>query len=1007
MKIKFENSLEHQLEAIEAIVGIFQGQEICKTTFTVEKNIRQMRLGTVENELGIGNKLLLFPEEIQENLNSIQTKNGLPITKKLSQKDYNFSVEMETGTGKTYVYLRTILEMNKRYGFTKFIIVVPSIAIKEGVKKSLEITKEHFKELYDNIIYDYFVYESKKIDQIRNFAVNDCIQIMVINIDAFNKDTNIINIERDQANGYRPIDYIQQCSPIVIIDEPQNMESERAKEALKNLNPLCTLRYSATHKEKYNSVYKLDSIDAYEKQLVKQIEVATVGVTDSNNTEYIKLNSVKTNKNGISAKLELDIKSGKAVVRKEVVVKKGDILSEKAKRDIYDGYIVNDIYCELGNEWIDLVKVNLKLGQVNGGQDPILIKRLQIRKTIQEHFEKQKRLRPLGIKVLSLFFIDKVSNYRVYDEDGKAQLGNYAEIFEEEYIDIIEKNPEYNKLSDSSMPLFQRASKAHDGYFSIDKKKNKSGKDVEFYKDTKGTTDADNDTFNKIMRDKEKLLSFSEPLSFIFSHSALKEGWDNPNVFQICTLNETTSEMKKRQEIGRGLRIAVNQHGERVRGFEVNTLTVMANESYDNFVTSLQSEMEKDEGIKFGYIEDHIFSNIVIKVKTHDEAGKEYTKEDYLGHSKSKEIFKALVEYGYVEISGKATDKLKKDLLEKEVEIPTEFSDIKEKIVEKLKSSSGRLIIRNADEKVKVEINKNIYLGEDFRELWNKVKYKTTYSVDFNEEKLINECSKILSESVYIPFQKVLFTKTRLEITKGGILEGKELQIEDSLNGEQYKENFQLPDIISYLQNETNLTRKTIVDILIKSKTLNSFKKDPQKYLEQVSELIKRTMQSFIVDGIRYEKIGENEYYCQELFETEDLFGYLKTAQDKKSNMIESKKSPYSHIIFDSETIENPFAQEMEKSQNVKVYAKLPNWFKIETPLGNYNPDWAVLISSTGDSNGEKLYFVVETKGSIFSGDLRGNEKAKIDCGKSHFRALETGVSFELADNFDKLKSKF
>lgn len=567
MKIKFEEDLGYQLEAIESITDIFNGQENNKTMFTVEKTVgSQIKLGTVENELGIGNSLLLFPEEILKNLNEIQVKNGLPQTKKLRKDDYHFSVEMETGTGKTYVYLRTIMELNKQYGFTKFIIVVPSIAIKEGVYKTLEITKDHFKGLYDNVPYDYFIYDSKKIDMIRNFAVNDTIQIMVITIDAFNKDTNIIKQERDQANGYRPIDYIQQCHPIVIIDEPQNMESDKAKEAIKDLNPLCTLRYSATHKEKYNPVFKLDSIDAYDKQLVKQIEVATVGVTQSANTEYIKVTDIKATKTGITAKLELDVKSGAKVTRKEVTVKKGDHLNEKAKRDIYDGYTVNEITVneeDSSKSFIDLGKVRLTLGQLNGGENPDTIKRLQIRKTIKEHLDKQKRLKDQGIKVLSLFFIDKVANYRIYDsETGESKKGKYAIMFEEEYYELIQR-PEYHDLGTLSVPLEKRPEVVHDGYFSMDKKKSKSGKEYFEEKDTKGNTNADNDTFNKIMRDKERLLSFDEPLSFIFSHSALKEGWDNPNVFQICTLNETTSEMKKRQEIGRGLRIAVNQHGER------------------------------------------------------------------------------------------------------------------------------------------------------------------------------------------------------------------------------------------------------------------------------------------------------------------------------------------------------------------------------------------------------------------------------------------------------------
>ncbi|MEG2352917.1 MAG: DEAD/DEAH box helicase family protein [Cetobacterium sp.] len=998
MKIKFEDDLGYQLEAIESITDIFNGQESNKTIFTVEKTVgSQIKLGTVENELGIGNSLLLFPEEILKNLNEIQVKNGLPQTKKIKKDDYHFSVEMETGTGKTYVYLRTIMELNKQYGFTKFIIVVPSIAIKEGVYKTLEITKDHFKGLYDNVPYDYFIYDSKKIDMIRNFAVNDTIQIMVITIDAFNKDTNIIKQERDQANGYRPIDYIQQCHPIVIIDEPQNMESDKAKEAIKDLNPICTLRYSATHKEKYNPVFKLDSIDAYDKQLVKQIEVATVGVTHSANTEYIKVTDIKATKTRITAKLELDVKSGAKVTRKEVTVKKGDHLNEKAKRDIYEGYTVNEITVneeDSSKSFIDLGKVRLTLGQLNGGENPDTIKRLQIRKTIKEHLDKQRILKDQGIKVLSLFFIDKVANYRIYDpETGEPKKGKYAIMFEEEYYELIQR-PEYHDLGTLSVPLEKRPEVVHDGYFSMDKKKSKSGKEYFEEKDTKGNTNADNDTFNKIMRDKERLLSFDEPLSFIFSHSALKEGWDNPNVFQICTLNETTSEMKKRQEIGRGLRIAVNQHGERVRGFEVNTLTVMANESYEQFVENLQKEMEKEENIKFGVVESHIFANIIVDIK--------HGKEIYLGHEKSEEIFNYLIAESYIDPKGKVQDKLKIDLKDNRITLPEELKTFETAIIKKLKSTAGKLIIKNADDKKKVCINKGVLLSPEFKELWDKVKYKTTYEVNFDEKKLIEKCVEAIDNTVYISSEKFLFEKKRLQITQGGIEEGMTISEHEDI---KIYNRYKLPDIVSYLQNETNLTRRSIVDILTKTSTLNSFKKDPQMYLEQVTDIIKRTMRTFIVDGIKYQKIGESEYYSQELFETEDLFGYLKTEMNKNGNMIESSKSPYSHVVIDSD-IEGSFANDLEKSSNVIRYAKLPDWFKIATPLGSYNPDWAVLVKPNLNKDEEKLYFIVETKGSLFEEDRRETENLKIKCGKEHFKAVNTGVGFKVASSFENFFDK-
>ncbi len=992
MKIKFEENLKYQLEAIKSITDIFRGQEINRNVFTVESTHENQLFGKVENYFGIGNGLLLHKEDILDNLNKIQTKNGLEKTKDINKSNYNFSVEMETGTGKTYVYLRTIMELNKNYGFTKFIIVVPSIAIKEGVYKTLEITKDHFKLLYDNLPYDYFIYDSKKIDTIRNFAVSDNLQIMIINIDSFNKDSNVINQERDQANGYRPIEYIKQCNPIIIVDEPQNMESENAKKAISQLNPLCTLRYSATHRDKYNQVFKLDSIDAYENQLVKQIEVSTIELINNTNTDYIKLQSIKLTKTGINATVELDVKSRNKIIRKNVTIKNGDDLKDLASRNIYDGYIVNEITYnknDISKSYVDFGKVKLYIGQLNGEENPETIKRLQIRKTIQEHLEKQKRLKSRGIKVLSLFFIDRVANYRLYNLDtGDKEKGKYALIFEEEYNKLLETK-EYKDEG------FHPAHLVHDGYFSGDKKKSSNGQEYFLEKDTKGTTNSDNDTFNKIMRDKEKLLSFEEPLSFIFSHSALKEGWDNPNVFQICTLNETTSEIKKRQEIGRGLRICVNQQGERIRGFDVNTLTVMANESYDQFVSSLQTEMEKDENIRFGKIESFIFSNVIVS----NENGKEV----YLGHDKSEEIYQYLLINNYIDHEGNIQDKLKIELNENKLELPTEFNEIRDKIVRKLESRVTNLVIKNASDKKKIELNKEILISPEFKELWDKIKHKTVYKVNFNSEELIKKCVTSIDDLVYIPEEKYRYTKSSLKLSEGGIKKENEI-LETNKTYSVY--SYKLPDIVSYLQNETNLTRKSIVKILTKTKTLESFKKNPQFYIEQVTEIIKNIMKEFIVDGIKYEKIGDNEYYCQELFEKEDLYGYFKDEMSKQNNIQESTKSPYKGLILDSE-VEKNFALSLENNKNIILYAKLPKWFKISTPLGNYNPDWAVLVRPDLDKYEEKLFFIVETKGSLFENERRELENLKINCGKKHFESISKEVTFKTTNSFNDFSSIF
>ncbi|MCA9407179.1 MAG: DEAD/DEAH box helicase family protein [Candidatus Omnitrophica bacterium] len=988
MKIKFDANLDFQKESIHSIVDLFEGQETCRTNFTVapmpEKHL-------FDSDLGVGNKLELLPEEILSNVKNIQLKNGLKPSAKLDSMD--FTIEMETGTGKTYVYLRTMFELNKKYGFTKFVIVVPSVAIKEGVFKSLQMTEEHLKTHYDNVNYDYFIYDSQKLEQVRSFATSDYIQIMVINIDAFRKSftdpekeskANVIHRTHDKLSGNKPIEFIQATHPIVIIDEPQSVDhTDKAKVAISSLKPLCTLRYSATHREQYNLMYKLDSVDAYERKLVKQIEVASLQVKDQHNKAYIKLLKVDNSKGTIRAQVEIDIQKSGKIKRDKKWIKSGDdLFSISGGRNIYEGYIISDIYCEKGNEYIDFTSNPdiVYLGQALGEMEQGEFKRVQIRKTIEEHLDKELKLRPKGIKVLSLFFIDKVANYRIYDEDGNPQKGKYAQIFEEEYSQIIKK-PKFNTLfegvdRDSTTEL------VHNGYFAIDgKKKDTSGREIYKESSGEGKTVADESAYHLIMRDKEKLIGFDTKLKFIFSHSALKEGWDNPNVFQICTLNETGSEMKKRQEIGRGLRIAVNQDGDRVHGFEVNTLTIMANESYEAFAEALQNEIEREEGIKFGVVEDHTFANVVVLDK--DE------KEHYLGVESSESIWKCLLDNKYICDSGKVQESLKKDLNENTIKLPEEYAQAHPQIIKILKKITGKLNIKNADDKKIISLNKAVYLSDDFKELWDRIKYKTTHRVDFNVDELIAECSKEIKENLIVGRAKIVYQKGKTEITKGGVSIS---EVRESMVVYGARD-YVLPDVVGYLQNETNLTRKTIVDILIKSERLEDFKNNPQKYIDEVGQIIKRTMRRFIVDGIKYQKIGDAFYWSQELFESEELFGYLE------KNMIESTKSIYDHTVYDSD-IESSFAKEFEKSDDIKLYAKLPGWFKVETPLGNYNPDWAVVIERDGK---EKLYFVVESKGSLFTDALRPIEKAKINCGKAHFKALDTDVKFAVANKYENI----
>jgi type III restriction enzyme len=992
MKIQFDSALSYQTEAINSIVDIFQGQELCDSNFSVyspEFLAKQHNLNF--SETGYGNRLTLTEGKILQNVQQIQLKNGLKPSSRteIDRNKLDFTIEMETGTGKTYVYLRSIMEMYRRFGFSKHIIVVPSIPIKEGVFKSLQITKEHLKTLYDNVLYNFFVYDSSKLNEVRDFATNDSLEIMVINIDAFRKSFEDPKDEKKTANiihryndalGYKPLDLIRNTNPVVFIDEPQTtMGTPLAKKAVEGLNPLCILRYSATHKEKVNLMYKLDAVDAYEQKLVKQIEVGCIQSEGIHNQAYIKLEKVLIGKGFPQAKIEVDKLEGGSIKRVSITVKRNEDLESITGRMEYAGYIINDIHGVEGNEYIDFTSNDkiIKLGEAIGFAEAGQMRRALIRKTIEEHLDKEIELNPKGIKVLTLFFIDTVSKYRVYDEDGNQQNGEYAQIFEEEYIKAINK-PKYISLFNEIEDAEKDAKLVHNGYFSIDKKSKKSNtkEKFEFYKDTSGSTAADEDTYSLIMRDKETLLSlydgkdWKKKIRFIFSHSALKEGWDNPNVFQICTLKEAgASEIRRRQEIGRGLRLCVNQNGERVYGHETNILTVMASESYAEFVDNLQKEIEKETGIKFGILEDHSFNNIVLNIEDEEIS--------YLGQEKSEELFKHLLNKGYIDIRGKVQDLLRIHLKEDKVELPEEFIErehVLRQIISKLKDGAGKLEIKNQDDKKKIELNKRVLVSPEFKELWDKVKHKTTFSVDFDADSLIKECIQAMDKRLEIKRGKIVYSKVAIKIKTGGVINEDPanyvMTVDDNVS--------QLPDIVTYLQNETQLTRKSIVKILTGTTKLPYFNVNPQKFIEGCIDIINEQMRLHIVDGIQYNKIGEAEFYSQELFQNEELFGYIN------KNLKESTKSPFQYVVYDS-IVESNLASEFERNENITVYAKLPSWFQIDTPLGMYNPDWAILWK---DDKEEKLFFVVESKGSTGLFDLRPKEQGKIDCGKKHFKEL-------------------
>lgn len=970
MKLHFEPNLDYQHAAIEAVCELFRGQEINRTEFTVTSSVGGLAQGMgVESDLGIGNRLKLLTDEVLANLRHVQIHNGLRPSALLTSGD--FSVEMETGTGKTYVYLRSIFELNRRYGFSKFVIVVPSVAIKEGVYKTLQITEEHFRGLYANTPFEYFLYDSSKLGQVRNFATSPHIQIMVVTVGAINKkDVNNLYKDSEKTGGEKPIDLIKATCPIVIVDEPQSVDGGlegRGKEALDAMHPLCTLRYSATHVDKHHMVYRLDAVDAYEQKLVKQIEVASAGVEGGHNKPYLRLLSASNKRGAITARVELDMQRGTQVNRQEVTVQDGDDLEQVTGRAVYANCLVGEIICAKDRESVELRVPGgehwLHIGQAFGGVDDEALKRQMIRRTIKEHLDKELRLRPQGIKVLSLFFIDHVAYYRQYDADGHLQKGKYAVIFEEEYRRLIH-HPDYQTLfTDASV---NDAAEVHDGYFSIDKK---GGWSDTADNNQSGRESAER-AYNLIMKDKERLLSFDTKLKFIFSHSALKEGWDNPNVFQICALRDMSTERERRQTIGRGLRLCVNQQGERLRGFDINTLTVIATESYEQFADNLQKEIEQDTGIHFGIVEKHQFAAIPVI----DATG----QTQPLGVEQSETIWGHLHTTGMVDDKGRVQDTLRVALKDGTLTLPEAFTEQLPQVKEVLRKLAGKLEIKNADERKQIKTRQAVLASEEFKALWERIKHKTTYRVHFDNEALLKTCSKAIQDGPPIARTRLQWRKADLTIGKAGV------STQETRVSEQvaiYETDIELPDILTDLQDKTQLTRRSLVRILTESGRLDDFSKNPQQFIDIVAEAINRAKRLAIVDGIKYQRIGDEHYYAQELFATEELTGYLK-------NLLSSSKSVYEYVVYDSPVIERSFAEQLEHNEAVKVYTKLPGWFKVPTPLGTYNPDWAVLVEEEG---GERFYFVVETKSSLFADDLRNKESAQIKCGEAHFKALAMG----------------
>lgn len=973
MKLKFDPSLQYQQDAINAVLGVFDGQPIAQTGAMAFQSLQIG--GLFQTELGMGNRLNLPDDEILKNVHTVQEANGIEKVAALAGRE--FSIEMETGTGKTYVYLRTIFELNKTYGFRKFIIVVPSVAIREGVLKSIEIMREHFHALYDNVPFGSFVYDSKRLGSVRQFADSNHIQIMVINIQAFLKDVadeevnpdeldedalkklNVIYRDNDRMGG-KPIEFIQATNPIVIIDEPQSVDNTpKSRRAIQQLNPVATLRYSATHRNPYNLLYKLGPIEAYDLRLVKRIEVASIRADDDYSAAYVQLLQTDNTK-GIKAQLEIH-KAGPTGPKKyKLWVRQGDDLYQLSGEHFpyRSGFVVQNIDSTPGYESVEFNQGRyLSPGQAIGGAGQDVMQAM-VRETVEQHLKKERALKDRGIKVLSLFFIDKVANYRIYNADGTTGLGKIGHWFEEAYRELAAK-PMYRSL----IPF--EVEQLHNGYFSQDKKGQ--------VKDTRGNTRDDEDTYALIMRDKERLLDPKEPLRFIFSHTALREGWDNPNVFQICTLREVGSELERRQQIGRGLRLPVNQEGERVHDEHLNRLTVVASEGYEDFAAALQTEYEQDFGIKFGRIERQAFAKLV-------RPAEDGTEQQPLGQETSQRIWRDLQTRGYLNAAGDIQERFQPDNLFFELEIAEEFADLRPAIVDEMRKYVFKNRIANAHKKQNVTFNKQVHLRDDFRELWSRISQKTRYRVEFQTRELVDLAVHRLKTMERIQPLTLTSTRVDVEFTRAGI--SAERQLEHKTRTMEAPRV--LPDIIAYLQKETELTRHTLITILRESGRLSEFRDNPQQFMALVAREIGYAMHELMLQGIQYEKIA-GEFWEMQRIEDEGEKGISRYLKDLYA-VQNRDKSLFDHVEFESE-VEKRFAADLDDNENVKLFVKLPGWFKIDTPIGSYNPDWAFVTERE-----EKLYFVRETKSTLDSEERRTKENQKIHCGRRHFE--EIGVDF-------------
>lgn len=1009
MKLQFKHQ-KFQADAAKAVVDVFKGQPYLTPSYRMDTGRDQTAMGAVYTDTGWRNEPVvpeLSDQMILDNLRQVQRANLIRPSDKLEGR-FNLTIEMETGVGKTYTYIKTMYELNAHYGWTKFIVVVPSIAIREGVYKSFQVTRDHFAQEYGKKI-RFFIYNSKQLTEIDRFASDSAINVMIINSQAFNatgKDARRIRMKLDEFRSRRPIDIIAKTNPILIIDEPQSVEGKKTKEGLIDFNPMITLRYSATHKADaiYNMVYRLDAMEAYNKRLVKRIAVK--GISQSGNPAnrgYVYLEGIRLSKADPEALISFDFKGKKGIRKVTKKLKEGHNLYDQSGQleEYKDGYVISAIDGRDGSvEFLNGLK--LYDGDVVGQVSEEDLRRIQIRETILSHFERERALFHKGIKVLSLFFIDEVAKYKQYDKAGQVQDGIYAQIFEEEYQNVLDAlQKDFGSEAYWAYLDAIPAEKTHAGYFSIDKK----GKMIDPKAKGKEKLSDDVDAYDLIMKNKELLLDgdpVKSPVRFIFSHSALREGWDNPNVFQICTLKQSGSDVRKRQEVGRGLRLCVNREGERmdatVLGEEVqnvNILTVIASESYDDFARGLQTELAQAVGHRPTKVTADLFVDRVIQ----DAAGNAQVIDQALADA----IFYGLIIERYIDKAGALTDLYEEDKANEAVKLCEEVAGYEAGVLEILASvyDGNALVPKDArKDNVELKVDRDKLAMPEFKALWDRISPKTIYVVDFDSKELVDKAIDKLNDKLKVP--KVFFkveTGSLGDIgSKEDLQEGKSFVKEKaqtyeakagrgSGSGVSY-------DLIGKIVEGTGLTRRDVVAILkgMKPLVFNQFAHNPEEFILKATALINEEKATAIVEHIAYDLTDDT--YSTSIFTEPTIRGQLEV------NAIKAQKHLYDHLVYDS-TKERAFAEDMDRHAEVAVYVKLPGGFYISTPVGKYSPDWAIAFY---EGTVKHIYFVAETKGSMSTMDLRDIEKAKIACARKHFRAISGDqVVYEVVDSYDSL----